>query len=350
VILSLRGIQKSYGGQVVVKNLSFDMNEGEVVTLLGPSGCGKSTTLRMIAGLEHPDAGEVWLKDRLVASSERGVFTPPNKRNLGLVFQNYAIWPHMTVAKNIAYPLRVRRWTRDRIAARVAEMLELTRLSHLRDRMANELSGGQQQRVALARALAYEPDILLLDEPLSNLDALLRRELRLQLKALQARLRTSFLYVTHDQEEAMALSTKIIVMNQGAIEQMGDAASIYERPASRFVQRFVGASIVFSGVVEQGQIRIGESLIRHNAHGLSDGARVDVMSRPEHMTLDRAGSGIKGVITQTSNFGHIVECVVQLSGADDQSVLLNTSKAAGYTIGQEVFIRLDCEQARVFNR
>jgi len=350
VILSLRGIRKSFGEQAVVKDLSFEMNEGEVVTVLGPSGCGKSTTLRMIAGLEHPEAGQIWIKDQLVASPDRGIFVPPNKRNLGLVFQNYAIWPHMTVAKNIAYPLKVRHWNRDRIAKRVAEMLDLTRLTHLADRMANQLSGGQQQRVALARALAYEPNILLLDEPLSNLDALLRRDLRLQLKALQARLKTSFLYVTHDQEEAMALSTKIIVMNHGIIEQMGDAASIYEQPVNRFVQNFVGTSITLSGVIEQGQIRVGESLLPHDPQSLLDGANVDIVARPEHVTMQRAGGGVKGVITQLSNFGHSVECVIQLAGAKDQSVLLSASPAEGYAIGQEVFIRLDPNQARVFSR
>jgi iron(III) transport system ATP-binding protein len=304
----------------------------------------------MIAGLEHPEAGEIWIKDQLIASPSRGIFVPPNKRNLGLVFQNYAIWPHMTVAKNIAYPLKVRRWSRDRIAKRVAEMLDLTRLTHLAERMANQLSGGQQQRVALARALAYEPNILLLDEPLSNLDALLRRDLRLQLKTLQARLKTSFLYVTHDQEEAMALSTKIIVMNQGVIEQIGDAASIYERPVNRFVQNFVGTSITLSGVIEQGQIRVGDSLLSHDSQNLSDGVNVDITARPEHVTMQREGGGVKGVITQLSNFGHSIECVIQLAGAKNQSILLNASRAEGYAIGQEVFIRFDPSQFRVFSR
>src|SRR6185503_8907762 len=240
-----------------------DINAGEVLTLLGPSGCGKSTTLRLIAGLEQPDAGKVWVRGRLVASPERNIMVPPEGRKVGLVFQSYAIWPHMTVAENIGYPLKVRRVDRNRIAGKVAEIIQLVKLDGLGQRMPTELSGGQQQRVALARALVYEPDLLLLDEPLSNLDSVLRKEMRIQLKALQARLATTVLYVTHDQEEAMSLSSRVIVMNEGRIEQIGSPRAVYERPATRFVQDFVGQTIRLTGTVnaDATQIAIGSGMI-----------------------------------------------------------------------------------------
>src|SRR5687767_8520857 len=213
-VLRVCGLTKSYGATRVVDDVSFDLDTGEVLTLLGPSGCGKSTTLRMIAGLDHPDAGEVWVRGRLVASPARNIMVPPEGRKVGLVFQSYAIWPHMTVAENIGYPLKVRRVDRATITGKVAELIGLVKLDGLAERMPTELSGGQQQRVALARALVYEPDLLLLDEPLSNLDSVLRKEMRSQIKALQSRLATTVLYVTHDQEEAMALSNRVAVMNR----------------------------------------------------------------------------------------------------------------------------------------
>jgi len=204
-ILEVRNLVKRYGAVRAVDDVSFDLHQGQVLTLLGPSGCGKSTTLRMVAGLDEPDSGEIKLHGRVVASPRERVFVAAEKRNVGLVFQSYAVWPHMTVEQNVAYPLELRRQPRAKIRAKVDEMLHLTGLEGLADRPATALSGGQQQRVSLARAIAYEPDVLLLDEPLSNLDAQLRQEMRVQLKALQDRLGTTILYVTHDQLEAMAL-------------------------------------------------------------------------------------------------------------------------------------------------
>ena len=209
--MRLEGLWKTYPGtqNPAVKNLSLDIFDGEIVTLLGPSGCGKTTILRLVAGLEEPLSGEIRLHGRAVAAPRDGVFVAAEHRNIGLVFQSYAVWPHMTVAENVAFPLEVRRWPRARIQAKVEETLHLTGLQDYAARPATALSGGQQQRVSLARALAYEPDILLLDEPLSNLDAQLRQQMRLHLKALQTRLGTTMLYVTHDQVEAMALSNRI---------------------------------------------------------------------------------------------------------------------------------------------
>ena len=319
-----------------------------MLTLLGPSGCGKSTTLRMIAGLERPDAGEIWVRGRLVASAKQRIMIPPEARNIGLVFQSYAIWPHMTVAENIAYPLHVRHMARAAIATRVAEMIRLVRLDGLGERVATQLSGGQQQRVALARALVYEPDILLLDEPLSNLDAQLRREMRVQLKALQSRLKTSFLYVTHDQEEAMSLSSRVVVMNGGRIEQMADPASIYDRPTSRFVQGFVGGILRFAGAVEPNGVRVGASLIAVATNGAAPHTAVEITVRPEDVALRPDGAGIAGRIIEATYFGDRIECTIGIDGAPDQIVVVNVAKREVRAAGERVVLALDPAQVRVW--
>jgi ABC-type Fe3+/spermidine/putrescine transport system ATPase subunit len=223
-----------------VDGLSLTITQGEVFTLLGPSGCGKSTTLRIVAGLEQPDGGAVFLAGRLMASAERGFSLAPEKRDLGMVFQSYAIWPHMTVFDNVAFPLQLRRIRGEALRAKVEGVLDLVGLSGLGRRGASELSGGQQQRVALARAIVYEPKLLLLDEPLSNLDAKLRERMRFELHALQRRLGIAVLFVTHDQSEAMVLSDRIAVMQAGRIEQVGSPVALYERPATPFVRDFLG--------------------------------------------------------------------------------------------------------------
>ncbi len=220
---------------------SLDVRRGEVFTLLGPSGCGKTTTLRLVAGLERPDGGEITLRGRVVASAPRRVFVAPNRRNLGMVFQSYAIWPHMTVFENVAYPLTLRGLGRGGDPrSRVARVLDLVGLAGMEARSATLLSGGQMQRLALCRALVYEPDLLLLDEPFSNLDAKLREQMRLELRVLQRRLGITVLFVTHDQIEALSLSDRIAVMRQGRVEQVGPPRSLYEQPASAFVRDFLG--------------------------------------------------------------------------------------------------------------
>jgi iron(III) transport system ATP-binding protein len=238
-----------YGDVVAVDGVSFAVRQGEHLTLLGPSGCGKTTTLRAIAGLESPAAGEIRIDGRPVYSSAAKVNLPPEKRDLSMVFQSYAIWPHMTVADNVAYGLKLRKYSRDQIQKRVREVLEMVRLGDLADRPASRLSGGQQQRVALARSFAFYPKALLLDEPLSNLDAKLRAEMRVELRELQRQVGVTSIYVTHDQEEALAISDRIIVMNGGRIEQVGTPADIYDRPRTRFVADFIGASNIVVGQV-----------------------------------------------------------------------------------------------------
>ncbi|MBI4319296.1 MAG: ABC transporter ATP-binding protein [Chloroflexi bacterium] len=238
--VNVKGVTKRFDGKPVVQDVSFTVKDGEVFSLLGPSGCGKTTTLRLIAGLEYPDGGEIWIGDKLVSSVSSRVFVAPEKRKIGMVFQSYAVWPHMTVFGNVGYALTASRTPKKVVKEKVENILALVGLEGLEDRPATQLSGGQQQRVALARALVFEPELLLLDEPLSNLDAALREHMRIELRLLQRRLGFTAIYVTHDQAEALVLSDIIAVMNQGRIEQLGSPRTIWEQPSTRFVVDFVG--------------------------------------------------------------------------------------------------------------
>jgi iron(III) transport system ATP-binding protein len=234
------GLVKTFGAVVAVNDLSFEAKAGEFLTLLGPSGCGKTTTLRLVAGLERPDRGDIDLAGQPLSSAASGLFVPPERRGMGMVFQSYAIWPHMTVFENVAFPLQELRRPRPEIRDRVMTILGTVGLGGLHDRPAPMLSGGQQQRVALARALVSNPKVLLLDEPLSNLDARLREEMRFELRDMQAKLGITSIFVTHDQAEAMTLSDRIVVMNAGRIEQEGTPEEVYQRPSTRFVMDFLG--------------------------------------------------------------------------------------------------------------
>lgn len=233
-IISLEGVTKRYGRETVIDNLNLSFARGEFVTLLGPSGCGKSTTLRMIGGFVEPSEGRVMLEGVDITP------LPPNKRNVNMVFQDYALFPHLTVRRNVAFGLELLGWRREQIARRLAELFDLLQLDRLADRRPDELSGGQQQRVALARALARDPEVLLLDEPLGALDALLRSQLQIELKAIQERTGKTFIFVTHDQEEALTMSDRVIVMRAGRIEQAGSPRELYSRPQSQFVAEFIG--------------------------------------------------------------------------------------------------------------
>ena len=250
--IRLVNLSKTYPGNAhkAVDGLSLEIADGEVFTLLGPSGCGKSTTLRMVAGLEEPDEGSIYFGDQLIVDTERGFSLPPEKRTIGMVFQSYAIWPHMTVEENVAFPLQAQKFPRAKIKARVAEVLELVGMGGMEKRPGPLLSGGQQQRVALARALVTEPRILLLDEPFSNLDAKLREQMRVRVKLLQKQLNIAFLFVTHDQVEALSLSTRIALMSAGVVQQQGNPRLLYEKPVNEFVRDFVGRTFLFKGTVQ----------------------------------------------------------------------------------------------------
>ena len=290
--LSVRRLRKAFGSVVAVDDVSLDVAPGEFLSLLGPSGCGKSTVLRMVAGLVHPDAGQILLMGQDITA------LPVHRRNLGLVFQSYALFPHMTVFDNVAFGPRRRGVGESEVRPRVARMLELVRLESLGGRYPRELSGGQQQRVALARALATEPGVLLLDEPLSNLDALLREEMRVELKRLQERLGTTMIFVTHDQAEALILSDRVAVMQGGRVEQVGRPEDVYRRPATPFVARFLGRANFLHGAVagtDAGRLVIaldgGLSIAAAAQPAPAPGQRVALAIRQENIRIAPAGAG-----------------------------------------------------------
>src|SRR5438105_1042087 len=249
-VLEFRDVVKRFGTVPAVDGVSFSIQPGEIFTLLGPSGCGKTTTLRLVAGLEEPDDGEILVNGTPLTAPRRGIFVAPEKRQMGMVFQSYAIWPHLSVFENVAYPLQVRRMKANVIRERVATALEMLNLGGLAERQAPQLSGGQQQRVALARALVHEPKLLLLDEPFSNLDATLREQTRVETKLLQKRLGITVVLVTHDQTEALSLCNRIAVMHAGRCEQLGAPATLYHEPRTAYVRDFLGKVAILDGTVE----------------------------------------------------------------------------------------------------
>ncbi|MEN2981605.1 MAG: ABC transporter ATP-binding protein [Thermus sp.] len=302
-VVELLGVSKRYGRTLAVDGVSFTLQEGEFFTLLGPSGCGKTTTLRLVAGFEDPDRGEVRL------GGERVNGLPPERRPIGMVFQNYALFPHMTVFGNVAFPLRLRGLGERQVRLRVGELLEMVHLVGLEGRYPKELSGGQQQRVALARALAREPKVLLLDEPLSALDARIREELRGELKRLQREVGLTALYVTHDQEEALALSHRIAVMREGRVEQIGTPQEIYEAPASPFVARFVGAGAMVPGEARGGVFHRDRPWpVRVRGEG-----RGYLLLRPERLRLDPGGF-LEGQVLLATYLGSLVRLEVEAEG------------------------------------
>jgi iron(III) transport system ATP-binding protein len=306
--VTLDDVSKDFGAGRAVDGVSLAVTDGRLITLLGPSGCGKTTTLRMIAGLEANDTGRIAIGDRVVSDASAGVFVAPERRDIGMVFQSYAIWPHMTVAANVAYPLEVRRRPSSEVRERVRAALRLMQMEHLAERAATRLSGGQQQRVAIARALVFQPRVLLMDEPLSNLDAQLRLEMRLELRALQQRLGITTVYVTHDQEEAMVLSDEIAVIHAGRVLQVAAPEAIYTRPANRTVAAFFGAPNLLPARVAAVQ---GETA-RLDGDGWGGWCRVPpatrvgdaltVVVRPEVIRFDGAagsdGIAWRGVVRQ----------------------------------------------------
>ncbi|MBW8904823.1 MAG: ABC transporter ATP-binding protein [Betaproteobacteria bacterium] len=337
-------------------DVSFDVPPGKLFTLLGPSGCGKTTTLRSIAGLERPQAGEIRVGDEVIYSSARRIFVPPNQRGLGMVFQSYAIWPHMTVYENAAFPLRVgrrRRFSRREIDERVNRVLATVDLAELAQREATKLSGGQQQRLALARALVMEPRLLLLDEPLSNLDAKLRERMRFELKRLQRELGITTVYVTHDQSEALALSHAIAVMSRGRIEQIGTPREIYERPVNQFVADFVGSSNFLDATVRaadgaNGFYRVESALGVMKALGLEPlqaDDKVVVSVRPEDVHLSEArpdGENVwQGMVDQKVFLGESVDFQVVVG---ERRVQARAHPSLRTRVGEPIYLRVEPEK------
>ena len=340
----VRSLLKRYGDAVALHRISFEVGEGEFVSLLGPSGCGKTTTLRCIAGLERGDEGTIEIGDSRVSDFGANVVAPPEQRGIGMVFQSYAIWPHMTVYRNVAYPLVARGVPKSEIDPAVREMLELVDMADFAERPATNLSGGQQQRVALARALVAKPRVLLLDEPLSNLDAKLRDQMRVELRQIQQRLGVTAVYVTHDQSEAMALSDRVIVMNKGRIEQANGPRQIYQEPATAFVAAFVGTTNFLRGRVSRRKDAIayvtltGGDEIAVPDKGL-DGD-VQIALRPQFCTVQPlttpvppGANALQGTISRITYFGERSEASLDVNGTDFLVYLpLDTSLQTGNAV------------------
>ena len=323
--ITIDKVSKSFDKTEVIRDFSEVIGDKEFVTLLGPSGCGKTTMLRMIAGFEKPSSGEIRIGDTVVSSAKN--FVPPERRGIGMVFQSYAVWPHMTVFENVAYPLKIAKRPRAEIKTRVEKVLETVHLSQYGGRIPSQLSGGQQQRVALGRALVSEPRLLLLDEPLSNLDAKLRESMRFEIKDIQKKFGITVVYVTHDQTEAMAMSDRIIVLNQGVIQQVAVPTFIYRNPANQFVADFVGKVNFFKGFVKPGVATpSGAGRIELSGMGQSipyEGpftGNVVVAIRPENIILSPAGpassqsGALEGTLFSMFYLGDVNDCRVEING------------------------------------
>jgi iron(III) transport system ATP-binding protein len=350
-MIRVKDLQKSFAGARgevrALRGVSFEVGKGELFTLLGPSGCGKTTTLRCIAGLEQPRSGEIVIDDHPVFSAGRGLFVPPERRNIGMVFQSYAIWPHMTVFQNVAYPLE-KEVSRAQISERVARILDRLSLGALADRLAPNLSGGQQQRVALARALVAQPQVLLLDEPLSNLDAKLREQMRFELKALQESFGITTVYVTHDQEEALALSDRLGLMHEGELIEVGSPADLYLRPAHRVTADFLGTSNFIAAQVERNgaqpwdemllTTRIGKFVAQRSVEW-QPGAETQLFFRPESVELldetvenEKANHSV-GIVERVTFLGNSADVIMR---CNDVKLRARTHPARTPAMGREV--------------
>lgn len=341
----VNNLTKKYGKVFAVNDVSVSIHEGEFFSFLGPSGCGKSTLLRCIAGLEIPDVGSICICDELVTSVSGKLIIPPERRNIGMVFQNYAVWPHMTVFENIAYPLKIKKKSRDEIKEQVTRTLELVRLQGLAERYPSELSGGQQQRVALARALVMNPEVMLLDEPLSNLDAKLREEMRFEIKDLQTRTGITIIYVTHDQAESMAMSNRILVMDKGAPRQIGTPREIYETPSDSFVAGFIGLTNLIPVKIVSRHDKGCEVelpgkqtlLCKTDISGREDAI---LSVRPEDMEIFRSPTKetVKGTIKRAVYLGNVVDYRVSIN---EHELRVQTSPRQIFQPEETVYLSLE---------
>ncbi len=355
--IRLENISKRFGKSVAVDSLDLVIRDREFVTLLGPSGCGKTTTLRMIAGLETPTDGDIYIDDRCVFSASRGIDISPDKRDVGFLFQNYALWPHMTVYRNITFGLENLKWERAKIDARVDELLSMLRIGELRDRYPAELSGGQQQRVAIARTLAMGPKILFMDEPLSNLDAKLRMDMRAELKRLHRETDSTFVYVTHDQLEAMTLSTRICLLDRGVLQQVAPPLEIYHKPANYFVADFVGSPTINILEVTGRNVNLDEVNLsndrlsflfgpRSSSITVQDGQKLLLGIRPEDVVIGDDGP-IEGVIYSTLPSGMETIVKIEVDGSILTSVVFG---GVDFSMGEKVRVSFKSENNVLFDR
>jgi iron(III) transport system ATP-binding protein len=364
----VEALRKSFGAMQALRGVGFDVEQGSTVSLLGPSGCGKTTVLRSIAGLETPDAGRIRIGEDIVYDSDQGLNRPPERRQIGMVFQSYAVWPHMSVAQNVGFPLKIRRVAAAEAAERVGKALDLVGLHGLGERPATNLSGGQQQRVALARAIVHEPRLVLFDEPLSNLDARLRHQMRTELKLLQDRLGFTAIYVTHDQEEALALSTKVIVMNHGVVEAMAAPRELFAQPATPFVAHFLGFDNILDGSVEaaaprgaDGAMSVEVALANgsrlrcpwRRAEAASAGMPVSVAFRSERVAIAPANAAplpentFRGTIAAGVYLGLNVDYLVEIGNLTLRVLAPGESPIA---TGVEVTVTVRAEDCIVYPR
>ncbi len=367
IAVEIVGLRKTFNGKAAVDGVDLSVRRGETLVLLGPSGCGKTTTMRSIVGLEEPDEGRITIDGRVVFDSSQGLHIPANERGIGMVFQSYAIWPHMTVRENVQFPLKIQKVPRREAAERVDEILELLGLTELGPRPASLLSGGQMQRVALARSLAMRPKVLVLDEPLSNLDARLRERLRIELKELHQSLKTTSIYVTHDQGEALALADRIGVMHEGKIIQLTDPVDLYRRPVSQFVADFLGATNFLPGTLVTGEDSTssivltggsGESATVRTGYPMRGavGDQVTLSIRPEAIGIATATRGdpaadnvLEGIIAVASFMGDHTQYVVELSSGPR----LQVKRIGNEDLlerGTKVHLTFSPEAVRVFDR
>lgn len=337
--VTIKNIYKRFGEVTAVNNFNLDVTDGEFISILGPSGCGKTTMLRMIAGFERASEGDIFIGDRIVTSSEQKIFVPPEKRDIGMVFQSYAVWPHMTVAENVGYPLKIKKSSKDEIKQEVARVLKLVHLDEYAARYPNQLSGGQQQRVALARALVAKPRLLLLDEPLSNLDAKLRESMRFEILALQKQMNITVIYVTHDQAEAMAMSDRVVVMNKGHVQQIGAPHEIYTNPANSIVADFIGLVNFMQGTADDKHIHInGIDHVFANNNGLNGDVLVAV--RPETIELSKENGMIEGTLEHMFYLGDSIDYRVRV-GEHDLRIIVKGADVDTFKSGEKVFVSFD---------
>jgi iron(III) transport system ATP-binding protein len=341
-------VVKKYGESVIIPDLCLEINEGEFFTLLGPSGCGKTTLLRMIAGFNSIEGGTIKFNNSVINDLS------PGKRNIGMVFQNYAIFPHMNVWKNVAFGLTNRKLPREQIEERVNKMLATVKIEAFKDRMPDRLSGGQQQRVALARAIVIEPDVLLMDEPLSNLDAKLRVDMRNVIKEIQKTVNITTVYVTHDQEEAMAVSDRIAIMNNGVIQHIGTPREIYKRPANVFVATFIGHSTILEGKLKQGgsgpELTIGAyTLATGGLPGYEGGEqKVKVSIRPEEFYISNDDTGLRGTITSSVLLGLYTENFIRLDSGETIKFIVNEEDGE-LNAGDRITLKMYPEKINIFD-
>ena len=339
-------VYKRFGKVTAVNDFHINIADKEFVSLLGPSGCGKTTSLRMVAGFERATEGEIYIGDECVSSDKKGIFVPPEKRGIGMVFQSYAVWPHMTVADNVGYPLKIQGVPKAERAKRVQEMLELVHLGEYASRYPNQLSGGQQQRVALARALVARPGLLLLDEPLSNLDAKLRESMRFEISQIQKQLGITVIYVTHDQAEGMTMSDRMVVMSMGHVQQIGTPYEIYTKPANKMVADFIGLVNFMEAEVKGDRVFMksnGVSFKNPNTKIAEGPATLAV--RPEHISMSTVDGKIEGVLDHRFYLGNAVDYRVRIG---DETIRVIVEGAELHEIPDGTKVYLDFDKIMVF--